>query len=52
MFNSDYVNTHKDETKPSDKNQKWLHDGEEYFNLDVGLGIYPAERNFKPSKTK
>lgn len=54
MFNSDYVNTHKDETKPSDRNQEWLHDEQEDFNLDVGLGIDPnAERDFhKSSKTK
>ena len=54
MFNSDYVNTHKDKTKPSDKNQEWLQDEQDY-NLDVGLGIDPAEpeRDFhKSSKTK
>ena len=54
MFNSDYVNTHKDKPKPCDRNQEWLHVGKEDFNLDVGLGIDPnAERYFpKSSKSK
>ena len=54
MFNCDYVNTHKDKTKPSDRNQESLCDWEEDLNLHVGLSIDPyAERDFsKPSKTK
>lgn len=51
MFNSDYVNTHKDKTKPSDINQEsfW----EEDLNLHVGLGIDPdAERDFPKSSKK
>lgn len=52
IFNGDYVNTNKDETKPSDRNQEWLHSGVEDFNLDVGLGISEQDSSDKSSKNK
>jgi hypothetical protein len=45
IFNSEYVNNHVDHTKPSDRNQDWLNNGEENFNLDKGLGIDSDENN-------
>lgn len=45
IFNSEYVNNHVDHTKPSDRNQEWLNNGEENFNLDKGLGIDSNENS-------
>lgn len=51
MFNSEYVNNHIDHTKPSDRNQEWLNNGQEDFNLDKGLGI-DSDENSDTSETK
>ena len=46
MLNRDYVNSHVDHTKPSDRNQEWLNNNDqESFDLDKGLGIDLDEKN-------
>jgi hypothetical protein len=46
MFERDYVNTHVDHTKPSDRNQEWLNNNDqEGFDLDKGLGIDSDKKN-------
>lgn len=45
MFNNDYVNNNVDNTKPSDRNQEWLNNGQEDFYLDKGLGIDSNEKS-------
>lgn len=52
MCNNEYVDTHRDNTKPSDRNQGWLNNNEESsFYLDKGLGVN-SEENEDSSETK